>query len=266
MYEDQDKLRDLTRKQLYNLLTKNAMAYLGNIVIKGLAPPHLKSQPLAAPGSRGGTGFHWLVSKHTMLCWPIETVQKFWKDVMDIFEDLCWRREAIFNGLVVVPTFCCGNVKHFSLNSGQPLAAGSDEPFFESPCGKRALMTPLLKLNESQPFWRCEDCVEENPSSSTVAHECRVLQVWPLVNKCFGELHVPRPSPWQSNVTVLKTGNVEFLCGPPPQSWQWPNQPPQIDVRQMDIKSAPCMKKRFCFKGTDSEILWESSERYEPTG
>ena len=267
MYKDQAGLRGLSDKQLYNIIKKNATAYVGSIVMKSLAPPHLKSQPLAAPGSRGGTSFNWLVSKHSLLCWPIETVQKFGKDVMAIFQDMCWRRGAIFNGVIAVPQFCCGNVKRFSQINGQPLAAGSDEVFFELPCGKCALMTPLLKLNESQPCWRCEECVE-NPSPSTVANERRVLQVWPLVNKDVGELHVPRPSPWQSNVTVLKAGSVEFVCGAPPQSWQWPNQPPQIDVPQIDVPQLGKIGKvtRFSFKDLDSDVLWNSSERYEPVG
>ena len=108
--------------------------------------------------------------------------------------------------------------------TGQPVAAKSKEPSLTLACGKRALMTPLLQLSESQPFWRYEDCmVEETPGGpifSTVDHDFRVFQVWPLVNKRFGDMHVSCPSPWQSNVTLLKAGAVECFCGAPPPCWQ----------------------------------------------
>ena len=271
IYEDHKQLKEYIDKQLYNLITKNAVAYLGQIVITGLAPPHKESQPLAAPGSGGGTSFSWLVSKHTMLCWPKTTVQQFGQRVVDIFEGLCQRRGAIFNGLVGVPLFCCGNVKHFSTRNGQPLAAGSREPSFTLPCGKRALMTPLLKLNESRKCWRCENCVQkENPDANTIDSDFRVFQVWPLVKKVSRTMDRIDSSPWQTKATMLKAGNVEIMCGAPPPKWQWPNEQRHFEIPDMNytmhLKQVLkiSMETRFRFEDVDSEFLWRSAERYEP--
>ena len=211
IYEDHKRLRDYTHEQLYNLIKKNALAYLAQIVIKGLAHPHRDIQPLEAPGSGCGTSFDWKVMKHTMLCWRKETVEQFGTHVVATFENLCRKRGATFNGLVAVPLFCCGKAKHFSMRTGQPLAAKSKEPSFTLACGKRALMTPLLTLKDSQASWRCEDCVveetvvgavasvvEENPSaasSSIGACDCRIFQVWALVDKCHGDKHDHVPGP-----------------------------------------------------------------------
>ena len=285
IYEDHKKLRNYTHEQLYNLIKKNALAYLAQIVIKGLAHPHRDIQPLEAPGSEGGTSFDWVLMKHTMLCWRKVTVAQFGGQVVAIFENLCRKRGVTFNGLVAVPLFCCGKAKHFSMRTGQPLAAKSKEPSFTLACGKRALMTPLLTLSDSQPCWRCEDCVvdetvagavasvlEENPSAaSSGIGKCdfRIFQVWPLVDKRHGDMHVP--GPWQSKVTVMKGGAVEFMAAPPPPGWQWPNDRGErwtVDY-QMQLRPVPKLGRgkpttRFRFEDVDSDMLWQSSEKYEP--
>ena len=205
------------------------MAYVGRIVLEDTLPPWRHDLVTPAPG--GGTNFNWMAMKHTLLCWHKDKVAEFGIHVHEALLGECVKRGALFMGAVGQPLYSCTAMKWLD-KDGQPLAAQTPDAVCV-PCGKRAMMTPLMQLKASKKQqWMCHECAatpqQVSPSSST-----RILSIWPLVLKkkeSVAQVLQARP-PWQSAVTPLKVKELEFICEPPPTNWTW--SPPVGDILEM---------------------------------
>ena len=225
------------------------------------SPPWQKRSVTPAPG--GGTNFNWMVMKHTLLCWPSATIQKLGNDIFEALLNKCAKRNAHFMGAVGQPLYSCTVMKWLD-KDGQPLAAQTPDAVC-LPCGKRAMMTPLMQLKASKKQqWMCHECAatpqQVSPSSST-----RILSIWPLVLKKKEALGTPfqAPPPWQSAVTPPKVKELEFICEPPPTNWKW--SPPVDDILEMHSTTLNIVGiQRFVFKGESSANLWTSSAPFDP--
>ena len=221
------------------------------------SPPWQKRSVTPAPG--GGTSFNWMVMKHTLLCWPSATIQKLGNDIFEALLNKCAKRNAHFMGAVGQPLYSCTAMKWLD-KDGQPLAAQTPDAVC-LPCGKRAMMTPLMQLKEvKKQQWMCRECAMLPQQVPTSASTC-ILSIWPLVLK---QKESPSPNtPWQSAVTPLRVKELEFVCEPPPKEWTW--SPPVHDIPEM--RSTPLDIEgfeRFVFKGDSSANLWTSSEPFDP--
>ena len=268
MAEAKEQLPNATKHELASIIQKNAVAYVGWLILESTRPPNMMSQPLAAPG--GGTNMDWLVVKHSLRCWTPEIIQTC-ETIDTHFRELCAQRGAIFRGVVGQPLYSCTRMKWFH-EDGQPLAASDrvlspqeEEHIVGLPCGRRAQMTPLLQLKTTPDCkWLCKECAteEEQHVSKAGSPLSRIFSVWPLI-ECS--------SPWQGTfigqgTTVMRVRAVEFICEAPPHDWQWPSKPQMTNFSQMNVtKMMHCTSQRFIFKGFESEKLWASSQAYGPT-
>ena len=184
-------MQSATPSLLQKIINQNAMAYIGRLLLADACPPWQKRSVTPAPG--GGTSFNWMVMKHTLLCWPSATIQKLGNDIFEALVSKCVKRHALFMGAVGQPLYSCTAMKWLD-KDGQPLAAQTPDAVCV-PCGKRAMMTPLMQLKASKKQqWMCHECAatpqQVSPSSST-----RILSIWPLVLKKKEALGTPFQAP-----------------------------------------------------------------------
>ena len=237
------------------------MAYVGRVLLEDAYPPWRKGRVTPSPG--GGTGFNWMVMKHTLLCWPVDTIAKFGHDINAALVDECVKRDALFMGAVGQPLYSCTAMKWLD-KDGQPLAAQTPDAVCV-PCGKRAMMTPLMQLKASKKQqWMCHECAKLPQQVSTSA-STRILSIWPLVLNKKESLSTSTPdnTPWQSTVTPLKVKELEFICETPPTNWKW--SPLVDDIPEMHSTTLNIVGiQRFVFKGENSSNLWTSSAPFDP--
>ena len=170
------------------LLTKDASEYIAKLVLGDVRPPWLPvERPLL------NAKHTWPVLRHTLLCWPEAIIHVFGNELIQTISEAVGTRGASFLGIVAQPVFVC---------TAQCRVSGHDGVH---PCGRRAVMTPLVADSADQAPWRCDVC-KNSPTATESAK--RLLVLWALVKKSRTQI-------------VMRLPGFEAVVSPPPGSWQW---------------------------------------------
>lgn len=220
------------------LLHKNAAEFVARLVLGTLRPPWLTD---AHPDER----HTWAALRHSFLQWPKNKANVFGDELIACLQSRCAAEGLSFVGVAAQPAFVC--------TAARAQQANPDSR--KLPCGRRAVMSPLVAGSADQKLWRCDLCAalrdDGNESSK------RMLVLWPLISTENGR------------ATIMRGQNIDAVVSAPPPSWQWKAGTTSVcPVMENCIGSPRSMElhkgRRFLYNDSWSDAIWISSSRYAP--
>ena len=215
----------------------------------------LNASPFAVADAANTHGAsRWQLMRQTFLEWPLSRASDLGAGVIHALRASCEEKCMWFGGVVGQPAYVC---------TANIAAAGSQY----APCGRRAIMSPLMNLTSDR--WRC--CAHaalpeptQQSEDETFAH--RVILVWPLVASQHHK---------QKFLTPLRCVAQEILLHPPHKHWLWPStsehtSPPALGSGAGSAEATMLRGSRrsevtrWMFNAQASDRAWLAAQKYDP--